>query len=185
MINLLSIEHKSAIRAARVNVILSRYMGIVAIAIVFLMAVLYVSYTVLEQTMATAENRIAANATKAEVYSTTKQQINALSSQLTDANVLLEQGHSYSTVLTTLGKTMPAGTIIQSLKLDETVLTNGKPVELIAYAKTEESAALIQQQLQTSPIFTQVSLVGTDTSAGIAEYPVKVTISVVFNGKGV
>ena len=184
MINLLSTENKSAIRAARTNVILARYMGIIAIAIVFLMAVLYVSYTVLQQTMDTAENRISANTTKAGVFSTTTQQINALSAQLNDASLLLEQGHSYSTILTNLGQMMPAGTIIESLEINETNLTNNEPVEIVAYAKTEESAALIQQQLQTTPIFTQVKMLGTNASTGINDYPVKVTLSVVFNGKG-
>lgn len=184
MINLLSTDRKSELRAARVNVFLLRYMTIIVMAIVFLIGVLYVSYTVLQQTESTANARIASNDVKAGVYSATKAEVEALRSQLGEAKNQLDNETSYATILTTLGSLMPEGTIIEALKLDSTILTNNTPVELIAYAKTEENAAAIQQQLQSSPIFTQVALQATDAAAGTPDYPVKVTLSVTFNGKG-
>lgn len=181
MINLLSDERKNQIRAARTNVILLRYTGIIVLAIVFLMSVLFVSHSVLQQTMATTEERIAINETRASVYSDTQQQVAALSAKLSEAKGLLDQEVSYATILTTLGKAMPQGTIVSSLAVNEATLNNGTPTEIIAYAKNDQAAALIQQNLQSSGIFSNVSLSGTDTKAGIDAYPIKVTLSVTFN----
>lgn len=183
MINLLSTNRKSEIRAARANVILVRYTTIIAVAIVFILSVLYFSYTVLQQTMGTAEARITSNDTKAD--SATKQQVDALSAKLSDAKTVLDQEVSYATLLTTIGQAMPAGTILESLKIDEASINNSTAVPLVAYAKTEESASLIQQQLRGLPIFSSVELSGTTEDASVAGYPVKVSMTVTFNRSSV
>lgn len=184
MINLLSTDRKSELRAARVNVFLLRYTGILALAILFIVGLLYFSYTILQQTELTAEARIATNDTKAEVYSATKAEVDALSDKLSEAKSQLDQEINYSNIIITLGQLMPAGTVIEALRLDEALVTSNAPTELIAYAKTDEAAAAIQQNLQSSPLFRQVSLQSTDSNDGIAEYPIKVTLQVTFNRSG-
>ncbi len=181
MINLLPTDSKSEIRAARTNVILLRYIGIIVIAIAFLMGVLYVSYTILQQTMTTAEGRIATNDTKADVYSATKQEVDALSAKLSDTKAILDQEVSYATILTSIGQAMPAETILDSLTLDDTSINSGAPITLTAYAKNESSAPLIQQQLRGLPIFASVELVGSTADASISGYPIKVSMTATFN----
>lgn len=183
MINLLPTKRKDALRAARANIFLSRYIGIVLLAIVFLMGVLVVSYSILMQTDQNIQSRIDDSDVKAGVYDDTRQKVTALSDQLEDARVLLDQETSYASILTTLGQLMPAGTVLETLTLNNETLS-GTPTEIIAYAKTDSDAALIQQNMQSSPLFSQVSLSGTDTAGGIADYPIKVTLSVTFNRSG-
>ncbi len=181
MINLLSTNRKSEIRAARTNVILLRYTGIIIIAVIFLMAVLYVSYNLLQQTMATAEARIATNSTEADVYASTKQQVDALSAKLSDSKAVLDQEISYATILTSIGQAMPAGSILEGLTIDDATINSGAPITLTAYATSEEIAPLVQQQLQGIPIFSSVELVGTSQDASISGYTVKISMAATFN----
>lgn len=185
MINLLSTDRKTEIRAARANVILSRYIAIIAVALVFILGVLYVSHTLLTQTMDSAEIRIASNDTKAEVFRATKQEVEALSAKLNDAKLLLNQEVSYATLLTTLGRTMPAGTRLDSLALNDAAISGATPLEVTAYAETDEKAATIQQALQSSGLFTTVTLVSTNTDNTTEGYPVKVALTVTFNKAGI
>ncbi len=77
MINLLPGERKAEIRAARTNVVVLRYTGILLMAVGFILGSLYVSYALLQSTMASAESQISANDVKADVYSSTKEQVDA------------------------------------------------------------------------------------------------------------
>lgn len=184
MINLLADEYKDDIRAARVNVILVRYIAILLMAFVFLMAVLYVSYTVLQNTKKSAEAIISTNDIKADVYSETRGQVQALSSKLAETKATLDQDVSYAKVFTILGQLMPSGSVLDSLDLNETSF-NGTPVPLKIYAKTNEDAVLVRQKLQTSKLFSQVNLQSTDATKGITDYPVALSLTVVFNKAGV
>lgn len=184
MINLLPDERKEEIRAARTNVILARYTTLIALAIVFLLGILFISHSILQSTKASADAIVEANDIKADVYSETKAQVDALSSKLSESKVLLDQEVRYSRVLTTLGQLMTPGTVLDSLTLDEAGF-NGTPIDLKIYAKTDDDAATIRDRLQASPLFLQVNLKGTDSSGGITGYPVVVTISVLFNRVGI
>lgn len=185
MINLLSTDRKTEIRAARANVILSRYIAIIAVALVFILGVLYVSHTLLAQTMDSAEIRIAANDNKADVFSATKQEVDALSAKLNEAKLLLDQEVSYANILTTLGRAMPAGTRLDSLALNDSVISGSSPLEITAYAENDGKAATIQQGLQSSGLFSLVTLVSTNTDNTAEGYPVKVTLTATFNKAGI
>lgn len=180
MINLLSGERKDEIRAARTNVILLRYMSVVALAFLFITAALYVSHIVLTSTKTSAEAIIMNNDVKADVYSETKQQVDTLTTQLSEARAISEQEVLYSQLLVRLGEIMPAGTVLGDTTFN-TASFNGTPVDLVAYAKTTNEVTLIQSQFQASGMFSQVSLKGTEADKGIPGYPVSVSLSVVMN----
>jgi Tfp pilus assembly protein PilN len=184
MINLLSTDQKAELRAARVNVFLLRYLGLIILALLFILGALYVSYTVLQETETTAKERIEANDVQSAAYSDTKQRVDALAAKLDGARATLNQSKSYAKVLTTVGQLMPTGTVLGELNLDQAVFA-GTPTEIVAYAKTDEEAVAIQQKLQQSPLFTSVSPKGTSSTEGIAEYPIKVTLTVAFNQGGI
>lgn len=181
MINLLSENRKCEIRAARVNVFLTRYIGIVFVSIIFILGVLYASFTVLQQTMITADARVESNDLKADVYTETKQEIDALTLRLNGAKVALNEEKSYAKALTTLGRAMPTGTVLDTLTIDQATLS-GTATELVAYAKTDADAVLITNGLRSSQLFSSLELKGTESDNGITNYPVKVTFNAVFNG---
>lgn len=180
MINLLADDRKQQIAAARVNVLLLRYIGIVVLAIIFLMGILGISYVILQNTNANAEAIIESNDTKADVYSETKNKVDALETKLRESRVILDKEIRYSDVLLQLGQLMPEGAILNSLTLNEQSF-KGTPTEIKVYAKTDSIALAVNKQLRSSPLFNQVTLKGTESSGGITGYPIVVTLSVAFN----
>ena len=183
MINLLANDRKAEIIAARVNVILLRYIGITILAFLFVCGAFYLSRSLLTDTMKSATELIETNDTKAGVYAETEQQVQALSSQLNEARTALDQEVRYSKVLVTIGQLTPAGTILGKVTLNNAAFT-GTPVEIKAYAKSATEATLLQTQYQNSPLFSQVILQGTDATGGIDGYPIEVTMTVTLNRAG-
>jgi len=180
MINLLSNERKDEIRAARVNTILMRYMAIIILAFSFAGGALYVSKTVLGATMTSAENTIASNDIKADVYSQTKQQVDQLSAKLNETKITLDQEVRYSQLLVQLGQLMPRGTVLGDVTLNSASFS-GAPVDIKVYAKTTNEAGLLQNAFQRSPLFSLVSIKNTETNQEVDGYPVTVSMSVTFN----
>jgi Tfp pilus assembly protein PilN len=146
-------------------------------------AALYVSHTVLTTTMASANNIIKSNDLKADIYSETKTQVDTLSAKLNETKGLLNQEIRYSQVLVKMGQLMPAGTILGDLTLDKASF-NGQAVEIKAYAKSTNEAGLLQINFQSSPLFRQVTLKGTETNQEVDGYPVTISMSITLNRTG-
>jgi len=177
MINLLPDNVKKEIRSARVNVILIRYIIVIILAFAFLVLLLAGSYVVLTQTKMSAQQTIDSNGTKAAVFSSTKAQVDALSSSLGETKTILDQEVLYSNVLMNIGQQMPAGTVIDKITLDATSFT-GTPITLKAYAKTTDDAVALRSKFQSSPIFTNVNFESvSDSAGGISGYPVSVSMT--------
>jgi len=176
MINLMPDDAKKEIRAARLNVILARYIVVILIAAGFLALLLAGSSIVLTQTKESAQRLIEANSTKADVYSTTKSQVQALSASLSETKNILDQEVLYSKVLMNIGQQMPPGTVISSLSLNAASFT-GTPVAIKAYAKTTDDAVTLRQRFQSSPFFTNVNFDSVSDTAGIEGYPVGVSMT--------
>ena len=184
MINLLPDIKKNDIKAARANVILLRYMGLVALAFAFIAGSVLISYLLLQSTMRSADELISTNDIKADVYSQTKAEVDELSAKLSTAKEIADQEVRFSRALQQLGSVMPAGTILGKTTLTEASFS-GTPVELTAYAASTSAASSLQSALQTSPLFSEVTLSGTEAEGGIANYPVKVALTVTFNRQGI
>lgn len=185
MINLLADDRKDDIKAARANVFILRYIVIILLAFAFIGGALSVSYTVLGATMQSTEDLILANDVKADVYSDTKQQVDVLSARLSETKTTLDQEVRYSQALVKIGQLMPQGTVLGDLTLNTASFNGGQPVEIKAYAKSTNEAGLLQTQFQSSPIFSQVNLKGTETNQEIDGYPVTISMSVVLNRAGI
>lgn len=185
MINLLATDRKDEIKAARVNVILMRYMSILILAFGFIAGALFVSYTVLNSTMTNAENIISTNDIKTDVYSETKEKVDGLSAKLNQTKATLNQEVRYSQVLVKLGQLMPPGTVLGDVKLN-TASFNGQAVEIKAYAKSTNETGQLQSAFQSSPLFSQpVTITGTETNQEVDGYPVTISMSVVLNKAGI
>jgi len=183
MINLLANDRKGEIVAARTNIVIVRYTGILLLAIGFIVGALALSHSLLSTTMANADSLIAANDVKAGVYSETKQEVDVLSAQLNDAKTILNEEIRYSTVLVKIGQLMPRGTVLDSLDLSAASFS-GAPITIKAFARSATEASTLQNQFQSSPLFSQVALQSTETSGGLDGYPVAVTMTVAFNRAG-
>lgn len=181
MINLLPDETKKQLRAARTNVILARYTFIVLLAAAFLGIVLAGSYVLLTQTRSSAQELIAANDTKAEVFSETQQQISVLSSDLSEARIILDQQKSYASVLRALGQSMTAGTVIDEVELTPQSFT-GAPISVTLYATSSEATVALGESLRSSGVFSNINIESVSEQGGIEGYPVSATITMAITG---
>lgn len=176
MINLIPTEEKRQIRAARVNTILLRYTFIMLLAGAFLALILAGSYFLLTMTKNSADELIVANDTSTGEFAGTQQEIDALSSELTEAKTVLDNQISYSDTLARIGAAMPAGTVVESLALAPEYFS-GTPMTVTIYAADDTIASNLQGQLSISPYFTSVSINSTSADEGIEGYPVSVEVS--------
>lgn len=181
MINLLPAEKKAQIRAARTNVLLLRYSAILLLAIVFILGALYVSRTVLSFTEENSKEVIASNDLKADVYSGTKAQVDALSASLAETKTLLDQEVLYSKVFISIGQLMPPGTVFDKLVLDSSSFA-GTPVSTKAYAKTSADVLALREKFESSSMFSGVSFQTiVESGSGIEDYPVSVDMTFTLN----
>lgn len=176
MINLLPNDKKAEIRAARTNVILLRYSGILLLAVGFILGSMYVSKTVLSFTEANSKEVIASNDIKADVYSDTKAQVDALSASLAETKTILDQEILYSKVLVNLGQLMPPGTIFDTLILN-TASFAGTPISTKAYAKTSADVLTLRERFESSPMLSGVNFQTISETGGIEGYPVSVEMT--------
>lgn len=184
MINLLPNGKKDDILAARANIILARYIGIVLLGYAFVFMIFATSQSVLDRTMETAQSRIETNTVKADVYTSTQQEVTALSSKLSEAKSLLNNDVRYSEILPKIGALIPSGVVLKELTLNDSAIS-GTPLKITAYARSTAEASTLQTQLQSSGLFSQVSIQKTDTSGGISGYPVVVSLSASIKKGGV
>jgi len=181
MINLLPIDKKAEIRAARTNFILVRYIIILMIAIAFVLGSMYVTYTVLGFTKDSSEKTIASNDVRAGVYSSTQLQVDTLSTSLSETKVLLDKEIRYSKVFVNIGQLMPANTVFEKLELSDTSF-NGAPTTAKVFAKTSTDAVTLRQNFEKSPLFSGVSFQTiVESGSGVEGYPVSVDMTFTLN----
>lgn len=181
MINLLPVDKKSEIRAARTNVILVRYITIILLALAFIFGAMYVTYTVLGLTKTSAEKTIASNDIKASIYSETKAQVDGLSASLAQTKLLLDQETRYSKIFVNIAQLMPPGTVFDKLVLDSNSF-NGTPISTKVYAKTSADAVMLRQNFERSPMFTSATFqTMVETGSTVEGYPVSVDMTFTLN----
>lgn len=180
MINLLPTDKKYEIRAARTNILLVRYISILALATAFILGSMYVTYTVLGLTKDSSEKIIASNDVKASVYSSTQTQVSALSASLSQTKILLDEEIRYSKVFVNIAQIMPPNTIFGKLELKSSSF-NGTPTTVKVYAKTSADTIKLRQNFESSPLFSNVTFQTIESDSVVDGYPVSVDMSFILN----
>lgn len=181
MINLLPETAKKEIRAARANVTLLNYMLILGLGVVFLCFICVGVYFVLINTRDSAQKLIDINQSKTTTYSSAQIQGTELRNGLASAKTVLNQEVDYTKLITGIAALMPSGVVLDSLNLSPA--TFGTPVSLQFFAKTTENALTLKTNLQSSPLFSGISLQTLASTSGAAAsvYPVSVTLGLTIN----
>lgn len=183
MINLLPYEYKSEIRAARTNVILARYIGILLLAAVVLGGLVAGSYVALNGTKANAESKEAENTARLAEYQGIRVSSDEFRTELATAKSILDSSISFSKLIYAIADTIPKGVVLDNLNLDPATL--GTSTTLTASAKTVADATNLRDALAANPkVFSGVqlqSLRSGDSSTASDGYPVKVTMTVTIN----
>lgn len=182
MINLLPIEHKSEIRAARANVVLLRYIMIIICAALVLGGLIGGSYIALNTAKQNAEEKASENARRLVAFQQIKTDADSFRSDLTTAKTILDSSPSFSTLIYDIAATVPKNTVLDSLTLDPVTL--GTATTLNASAKSFDDATKLKDALtQNSRVFSGVQIISirNATDGGADAYPVKVALTVTIN----
>jgi Tfp pilus assembly protein PilN len=187
MINLLPPLTKQEIRAARVNVLLVRYVVLLTAATVFVLGALgtgfYITWN--DKNAALAREQQANNS--ASTYAKVKQDSESFAKDLSTAKTILSGEVSYSQLLIDIANVLPAGTIVDNLSLASNSF--GTPVTLTARTKLGPDAANrdinalnLKKALEASSLFENVSINSTTLTENPGtplevKYPLTVVLS--------
>ena len=176
MINLLSDEKKTEIRAGRANVIVLNYIFMLLAAVGLLLVILVGAYVTLNVTRSDAQNRVKQNTADADQYKATENKAKAYRDNLATAKQILEKEVLYSRLMTKIAQAVPQGVVLDQLSLNSTTI--GTPTTINAHAKTQSAAVALKASFekQTS-LFSDVHFeqIQFEESGGGA-YPVAVTL---------
>lgn len=184
MINLLPYDLKKQLKAARANSSLIKYLLVLILALIFLIAIFVTYYFILENSRP-APISVTTNTTQTNQTSNTSEydqarvQATKISNDLQTAKSIMDRQISYSTLLTEIAKILPSGTIVDKLDLNSESLNN---LNLKIYAKTPDASNTIKSTIESSSIFSNYNLksVKSDTT-NPAGYPSTIEISITVN----
>ena len=179
MINLLPYETKKQTSAARMNVILLRYIFILFISAAFLAISIAVIYLFIRD-----ENGSSTSVANGQTSnSSVQKQADTLRTDLATAKSILDDQVAYSNVITGIAAALPAGTILDSLSLSEGSF--GTTTNLKILSRTADNETKIKENFKNSTLFSNYKLLSStpnnDNSSG---YPYTINISITIN-KGV
>lgn len=179
MINLLPYDVKHQLKAAKANVALLRYSLIVCASIIFLTAICFGIYVLLNTTKSDAQNSVSETQVQNEgSLSSIESQANTIRSNLTQSKAILDRDLRYSNVLMRLAAALPSGVVLDDITLDSDSFNT--PLDLELHAKNNDAAVEVKQRFQNSPYFSGFNLRGLSQS-GTSEYPVIINITITIN----
>ena len=180
MINLLPDDHKREIRAGRVNMLLVRYISMMAGAIVVLGGLVGGSYYVLTDTKMKAEEQVRENEQDVVAYNQVRLRANSFRSDLATAKTILDKEVTYSKLIYKIADVIPDNVVLNSLTLDPQQL--GSSATMTANAKTYDDAINLKEALiKNDELFTDVSFetVSNSTSESDSDsYPIATSLKV-------
>jgi Tfp pilus assembly protein PilN len=165
MINLLSSQAKHEIRAARLNVLLIRYVGIVFGVIVFVFIIFGVGYVITSTERSAAMAELDEHKQEADAYKQIQLRAQDFSNNLATAKTILSGEIMYSSLLVTIAGALPKDTVLNELALDNIALKSAKPITFEAQAKNYTAALQLKSSLEASPLLEKVNI------SSIAEKP--------------
>ena len=184
MINLLPVERKGDLSAARTNSILVRYLMMSGFGILLVAVISAGTFFSLSFASVSAENRIKANDDKYASFSAVKQSGDSYRANLATAKEILDKQVTYSKLVYEIAAVIPSGTVLDNLNLD--TKTFGSEAVIEASSGSFADAVKLKDALQANKkLFSDVSI-QTVTEEGSGEdendeYPIKVYLSVQIN----
>lgn len=178
MINLLPVDEKRQLRAARSNTLLIRYNFFLLGVVAFLGIATTITYVYLTTAKANAEQTITESRAKVGNFAAVQAQADTFRSNLTTAKQILDQEVAYTKVILEIAQLLPSGVVLKQLNLD--AKTFGTETVLAAHAKSYDNAIALKEAFEKSTIFSNVHFqsINTGDSAQSAGYPITVNLYV-------
>lgn len=181
MINLMPPQHISEIRHARANSILRRWLGWAVFFIFLLILLLFGGWLYIAQQSSNLQKGIEVSRTQLEAQNLTKVQQDAaeITGDIKVINQVLSREIRFSDLIQSMGKVMPAGTVLDSLSLGK---VDGA-IDLAAGASDYKSAAQIAINLSDpkNGLFSKVDIVSISCGSSTDAYKCSVSLKALFD----
>jgi hypothetical protein len=178
MINLLSVESKRELRAARHNVTLRQYVFTILILGGLITASYAVGYVMLMNQENASKQQLAQFKPQREQYAKTIEEATTYNDNLTIAKSILENEILFSNFMTTIAKTMPQGVTLVNINLKAEDFA--KQFELSFAAKSYTDSLKNKDLFESSPYFEDVKI-RTIIKEPQGTYPFRTIMQVTFD----
>lgn len=175
MINLLPPIQLQNTKAAKLNLILVRYIIILSGAFLFVLIALFVTYQFLANSATAADTKKAENEASARELAPIEAQADALRGEIDSAKTLFDSQYRYSLVLLRLSQAIPNGSALTTVNLSEDMFN--EPMVFDFSITGEAAAVALQKSLTESPYFFDVTLSKLNTNSSNRAYPYTLTIT--------
>lgn len=180
MINLLPRENKRIIRAGRANRLLVRYVLLTLATLIALILIVVVAWFLLNGIKDSAQARIDDSSISSQQLSDDVKKIDTFKQNLATAKNILDSEINYSSIIMRYAAVIPAGTIIDRIELDPSIV--GKPSSFTAKAKDSSNVLELKDALNKSEYFddvyfTRISRIEDDTSGYGYSLEINLTIN--------
>lgn len=176
MINLLPLEDKRQITAARANSLLFRYTLFSVGVLAFLLAAIAITYIYLTNVKAGAEQTIEQSKARVSDYANVQMEADQFRAKLATAQQILDREVTYTKVALQIAQLLPAGVILKNLDLD--AQTFGAPTTISVQARSYAAATELKDSFQASTLFSDVHFQSITSSADAGGYPFTVVLGV-------
>jgi Tfp pilus assembly protein PilN len=180
MINLMPYDTKKQTAAARLNVMLLRFVVILGFAAGFLVMASSVTYLLLSNSKAELEKQ----QLKIDLSSNPIQKrATDFRNNLTISRSVLDRQISYGRIVMEVGKIMPAGTILDSLSVNDGSFGTTTTLKILSTSADNETR--LKQNVEGSSVFSNYKFESTSSGAnGNLKYPFVINVSLMINREG-
>ncbi|HTK39899.1 MAG TPA: hypothetical protein VL362_03465 [Patescibacteria group bacterium] len=179
MINLLPVEQKRDIRAARANLLLTRYVLLTLGALMVLFVIMAIAWMILNNIRQDAQAKIDASAASSAEMAKDVAAVKDFQTNLSTAKQILGKEVNYSQIILRYAGAIPGSAIIDHIDLDPSIV--GTPSTFTAKVRSAQDALALKDSLNKSPYFDNVHFTeiqhNTDAADGL-NYTVTVDVTI-------
>ena len=175
MINLLPYDTKKQTRAARMNVLILRYIFILHLSAAFLLLSCAVVYFTLKNNKIISTEKVNNN-----TASSAQTQTGSSGTDIATAKNILDGQVSYSDVIAGIATALPTGTVLDSLSLNDTSF--GTTTNLKILSRSADNETKLKENFNNSTLFSNYKLDSTSPNqSNSSGYPYTINISITIN----
>lgn len=192
MINLMNVEQKRDIRAARTNVLLLEYSAMLLVLAVTTAIIYGIGFWLVAQEKQAVTEKLESQGAQSASYKQIEARADTFRKNLAIAKQILDKETSYSSFLTTLAKDIPRGAILTNFSIggQNGTVKNQKGMTLDARTNSYETMLLMKQKLEESPLFENVNIVDVNRPEDISKltglegkYPYEASFNVMLSNQ--
>lgn len=176
MINLIDKAVYAELKAARVNIILRRYVFFFLLAALLMAAMFGIGYLLLQGSLASAQQLSDASAREKASYSKTIAESKAFHKDLATAKTIFTSEVPMSDIIIRIAKTLPSRALLDNVALSQSNLNTQMSFSVLTQRVADTDA--VTNAFRNSPYFSGITLMSASTEEEeVSAHPVTITFT--------